>query len=96
MSFYNCENKVITPKLTSPILQSITRDFILREISKQIKKVEFIEADIDRWDLLTADYIFFCGTNAELTRVKKLATKKYPKDNDIFQDIFRAFKGSFN
>lgn len=55
---------LITPNITSGILESITRDSIL-EISKKIKlKTE--TRDVDRTELYIADEIFYCGTGQEI------------------------------
>ena len=55
---------LITPSITSGILESITRDSILK-ITKQIKlKAE--TRDVDRTELYIADEIFYCGTGQEI------------------------------
>ena len=55
---------LITPNITSGILESITRDSIL-EISKKIKlKTE--TRYVDRTELYIADEIFYCGTGQEI------------------------------
>ena len=55
---------LITPNITSGILESITRDSIL-EISKKIKlKTE--TRDVDRTELYIADEIFYCWTGQEI------------------------------
>ena len=55
---------LITPNITSGILESITRDSIL-EISKKIKlKTE--TRDVDRTELYIAEEIFYCGTGQEI------------------------------
>ena len=55
---------LITPSITSGILESITRDSILK-ISKKINlKTE--TRDVDRTELYIADEIFYCGTGQEI------------------------------
>ena len=55
---------LITPNITSGILESITRDSIL-EISQKIQlKTE--TRDVDRTELYIADEIFYCGTGQEI------------------------------
>ena len=65
---------LITPNITSGILESITRDSIL-EISKKIKlKTE--TRDVDRTELYIADEIFYCGTGQEIMPI--LSVDKMP------------------
>lgn len=55
---------IITPSITSGILESITRDSILK-ITKKLKlKVQTRE--VDRTELYIADEIFYCGTGQEI------------------------------
>jgi len=55
---------LITPTITSGILESITRDSII-EIADTLKiKVQI--RDVDRTELYIADEIFYCGTGQEI------------------------------
>ena len=60
-------NTVITPQLTDNVLESITRDTIIK-ISK-LKNIPVIERTIDRTALYTCDEAFLCGSAMELTPV---------------------------
>ena len=55
---------LITPTITSGILESITRDSIL-EIAETLK-LNFETRDVDRTELYIADEIFYCGTGQEI------------------------------
>lgn len=55
---------LITPTITSGILESITRDSIL-EISDTLK-INVQTRDVDRTELYIADEIFYCGTGQEI------------------------------
>ena len=55
---------LITPSITSGILESITRDSIL-EIA-ETHKLNFETRDVDRTELYIADEIFYCGTGQEI------------------------------
>ena len=55
---------LITPSITSGILESITRDSIL-EIAETLK-LNFETRDVDRTELYIADEIFYCGTGQEI------------------------------
>jgi len=60
-------NKLITPDITSSILESITRKFII-EYSKNLG-YEVEERKIDRTELYLADEVFLVGTAAEITPI---------------------------
>ena len=55
---------LITPSITSGILESITRDSIL-EIAETLK-LNFETRDVDRTELYIAEEIFYCGTGQEI------------------------------
>ena len=60
--------KLITPDPRQSILESITRDALMR-LAREVLEVEVIERDIDRTELYVADEIFSCGTAAEITPI---------------------------
>lgn len=82
---------IITPSITSGILESITRDSILK-ITKKLKlKVQTRE--VDRTELYIADEIFYCGTGQEIMPIlsvdKMLAGDGKPgKFTKILQNEF--------
>ena len=55
---------LITPTITSGILESITRDSII-EIADTLK-IKVQTRDVDRTELYIADEIFYCGTGQEI------------------------------
>ena len=55
---------LITPSITSGILESITRDSIL-EIADTLK-IKVQTRDVDRTELYIAEEIFYCGTGQEI------------------------------
>jgi len=59
---------VITPALTSGILESITRTAVLRLCREELG-IPAEEREVDRTELYVAEEIFFCGTGAEITPV---------------------------
>lgn len=66
--FFVVKNKtVITPKLTDSVLESITRDTIIR-LAKS-KGYEVVERSIDRTELYTCNEAFLCGSAMEVTPV---------------------------
>lgn len=55
---------LITPSITSGILESITRDSII-EIAETLK-INVQTRDVDRTELYIAEEIFYCGTGQEI------------------------------
>lgn len=67
------DERLITPPLGAGILQGITRDSIM-QIAKDLK-IETIEENITRDQLMAADEVFFTGTAAEVTPVRMIDGK---------------------
>jgi branched-chain amino acid aminotransferase len=61
------DGTLITPGVTSGILESITRDTLLNLAMEA--GVPCIERDVDRTELIIADEIFYCGTGQELVPI---------------------------
>ncbi len=62
------DGKVITPSVTSGILESITRATII-QLCREVLKIEVVERDMDRTELYIASEAFLCGTGAEVTPI---------------------------
>lgn len=60
------DGKLITPSVTSGILESITRDTIVK-LCRDVLHIDCVEREIDRTELYVADEAFLCGTGAEIT-----------------------------
>jgi branched-chain amino acid aminotransferase len=60
--------QLITPTVTSGILESITRATLI-ELCQSVLDLELVEREIDRTELYVADEVFLCGTGAEITPV---------------------------
>ena len=65
--------ELITPQLTDSVLESITRDTVIK-IAKS-KGYKVVERTIDRTELYTCDEAFLCGSAMEMTPV--LSVDKY-------------------
>jgi len=63
-------SKLITPDVTSSILESITRKFIIEYAKDSGYQVE--ERKIDRTEVYLADEVFLVGTAAEITPIIKI------------------------
>jgi branched-chain amino acid aminotransferase len=59
------DGKLITPPLTSDILEGITRG-VVAQIASERLNLPLVERAIDRTELYIADEAFFCGTGAEI------------------------------
>lgn len=60
------DGKIITPSVTSGILESITRATLLKLCRDELG-IETIEREVDRTELYVAREAFLCGTGAEIT-----------------------------
>ena len=67
------DGKLVTPLLTDAVLESITRDTIIK-LAKSMN-IEVVERTIDRTELYTCDEAFLCGSAMEITPV--LSVDKY-------------------
>ncbi len=62
------DGTAITPAVTSGILESITRNTLLRLMPEALG-VPVVEREVDRTELYVADEVLFCGTAAEVTPI---------------------------
>lgn len=75
--------KLITPRLTDSVLESITRDTILT-IAKD-SGIPVIERTVDRTELYTCDEAFLCGSAMGITPI--LSVDKYLVENGTIGKI---------
>ena len=61
-------NHLITPMLSDSILESITRDTIIK-IAEEELGIKTIERQISRTELYSCDEAFFCGSAVEITPI---------------------------
>ena len=89
---------VITPGITSGILESITRDTVIR-LFRDVLKVPVVERDVDRTEFYVAQEAFFCGTYMEIEPI--LSVDRYTtgsgrpgpltrKLRRLYQDVVRG------
>lgn len=82
------DQKLITPAFTDAVLESITRDTIIKLARRM--GMEVVERTIDRTELYTADEAFLCGSAMELTPV--LSIDKYELgEGEITKRLYRAY-----
>lgn len=75
--FMVANGSLITPMLTDSVLESITRDTIIK--LAKARGIPVIERTIDRTELYTCDEAFLCGSAMEMTPV--LSIDKYSIGN---------------
>ena len=66
------KGKLITPTVTSDILESITRSTLIEEICPNVLGLGTVEREIDRTELYVADEAFFCGSGFEITPITSI------------------------
>lgn len=59
------DGKLVTPLLTDSVLESITRDTVIR-LAKEVLKIPVEERCIDRTELYICDEAFLCGSAMEI------------------------------
>lgn len=83
---------ILTPPVTSGILESITRDAILT-LSAEVTGKDVVQREIDRTELYIADEAFCCGSGAEVRPICSI--DKHPvgdgKMGPITQKIREAY-----
>ena len=88
--------KLITPPLSSSILDGITRDSVMK-IADDLN-IECVERRITREELYLADELFFTGTAAEITPIRSVDRIQIGEGNrgPITESIQSVFFGLFN
>ncbi len=87
------DGKLITPDVTSSILESITRDALMI-LAREVLGIEVVERQVDRTELYLADEVFTCGTAAEITPV--VSVDKYDIGGGDIGPITRALEQVFH
>lgn len=100
--FFMVKNKkIITPRLTDSILESITRDTVL-VIAKDVLGLEVEERPINRTELYSCDEAFFCGSAVEITPISRIDSfvvgsgKSGKYTNMIHKEYIRIASGENN
>ena len=93
--------EVCTPPVTAGILESITREVLIRLFEEKLGR-QVIEREIDRTELYVAEEIFLCGSGAEVVPVVSVdrlqvgAGGKGPVTAAIQDAYFRVARGQDN
>ncbi len=81
--------EVVTPSLDCDILESITRDTVIKILSENNYNVE--ERLILEEELIESDEIFLCGSAAEITPIKLIDNTDF-KIGDLTKFIFHEYQ----
>ncbi len=65
------QGQLITPSVTSNILEGITRRTII-ELAEAELGMSTVERDIDRTELYVCDELFFCGTGVQIAAITQI------------------------
>ena len=69
--FFVRDGRLFTPDLASGVLESITRDAVIR-IARDLLGLVVEERSVDRTEAYLADEAFYCGTSAEVSPVSSI------------------------
>ena len=87
------QGKLLTPTVSSDILESITRSTLIEEICPNLLSLKVVEREIDRTELYVADEAFFCGSGYEITPITSI--DRFPvgdgKVGPITQQLFDTY-----
>ena len=82
--------RLITPKLTDSVLESITRDTIIA-IAGDLN-IDTEERSIDRTELYTCDEAFLCGSAMEITPVFSVDQYEISKEmGEVTDRLYRTY-----
>lgn len=81
--FMIVNNTLITPQLTDSVLESITRNTVIRLAESM--GINVIQRSVDRTELYTCDEAFLCGSAMEITPI--LSIDKYVLGNGVAGEI---------
>jgi branched-chain amino acid aminotransferase len=85
--------RLLTPPLTSDILESITRQTLIDEVCPKVLGIDVVERDIDRTELYVADEAFFCGSGYEITPI--VSIDRFPLGDAAVGPITRRVRDAY-
>lgn len=84
--------QVVTPTVTSDILESITRATLM-QLFREMHGVEVIEREVDRTEFYVADEAFICGSGLEVAPI--LSIDRYPLGKGEVGQLTLAIRNSY-
>jgi branched-chain amino acid aminotransferase len=70
------KGRLVTPPVTSDILESITRATLIEDLCPSVLGMDVVEREIARTELYVAEEAFFCGSGYEITPI--LSVDRFP------------------
>jgi branched-chain amino acid aminotransferase len=86
------KGKLVTPPISSDILESITRSTLIEEICPELG-VDVVEREIDRTELYVADEAFFCGSGYEITPI--VSIDRFPLGDEAVGTTTRRLQAAY-
>ena len=87
------KGKLVTPPVTSDILESITRSTLVEKLCPEGLGMQVVEREIARTELYVAEEAFFCGSGYEITPI--LSVDRFPlgdgKIGQVTQRLLNAY-----
>ena len=90
--FFCRGGRVVTPTVTSDILESITRATLM-QLFREVHGVEVIEREVDRTEFYLADEAFVCGTGLEVAPI--LSIDRYPLGKGKAGELTLAIRNTY-
>ena len=87
------KGRLITPTVTSDILESVTRTTLIEEICPNVLALDVVEREIDRTELYVAEEAFFCGTGYEITPI--VSVDRFPLGDGTVGPITRRIQQAY-
>ncbi len=84
--------QVVTPTVTSDILESITRATLM-QLFREVHGVEVIEREVDRTEFYLADEAFVCGSGLEVASI--LSIDRFPLGNGKAGELTLAIRNTY-
>jgi len=84
--------RIVTPTVTSDILESITRATLI-QLFRESHGLEVIERDIDRTECYVADEVFICGSGLEVVPV--LSIDRHPVGKGTPGELTTAIRDTY-
>jgi branched-chain amino acid aminotransferase len=66
------KGQIVTPPVTSDILESITRTTLIEKLCPEVLGMPVVEREIARTELYVAEEAFFCGSGYEITPITSI------------------------
>ena len=86
------KGQIVTPPVTSDILESITRTTLIEKLCPDVLGMPVVEREIARTELYVAEEAFFCGSGYEITPITSI--DRFPLgDGHVGADHAEALDG---